>query len=295
MKAKKLNIERIPESQLILNDDLSVYHLGVRGEDIADTVIVAGDPERIPIISKKLDNVRFRHSGREFVVHTGRLGNKEVTVLSTGIGVDNIDIVLNELDAAVNIDPQTRMPMKEKRVLDIIRIGTCGALREDISVGTPIASAYAIGYDGLPWHYDAEIEADEQAISEAFIAHTQWDSKLAQPYCARASTELLNHLAGDMLHGITITANGFYGPQNRSLRLPLSDNTRMERIRSFSHSELNATNFEMECAGIYALSGMLNHRALTTCVVLANRYREEFASQPEKEVNNLIDNILSRL
>lgn len=295
MKATHLVDRAIPESQLILNPDGSVYHLGVTGDKIADTVLVVGDPERVPTISAKLDRITYRRVGREFVVHTGVLGQREVTILSTGIGVDNIDIVLNELDAAVNIDPVTRTPRAQLRSLDIIRIGTCGSLREDISVGTPIASAYAIGYDGVPWHYASEHEADEAEIAEAFKAHTQWPDELSSPYCAKANDELLIRFADDKVKGITMTANGFYGPQNRSLRLPLADDSRMERIRAFSAKGLNATNFEMECAGIYALSSLLGHRALTCCVVLANRYREEFSSDPAKEVNNLIDNILDRL
>lgn len=295
MKATRLHTAAIPESQLILNGDGSVYHLGITGEHIADTVLVVGDPERVPNITRRFDSVHYRRAGREFVVHTGRVGEREVTVLSTGIGVDNIDIVINELDAAVNIDPVTRMPKTTLRQLDIIRLGTCGALREEISVGTVIASAYAIGYDGVPWHYGAQPEADEIAMSDAFVRHTSWPDVLAKPYCAKASDDLLKRYAADFIKGITITANGFYGPQNRSLRLPLADDERMERIRSFDFPPYKATNFEMECAGIYALAGMLNHRPLTACVVLANRYREEFSDHPQKEVNALIDKVLSHL
>lgn len=295
MKARHLNSSPIPESQLILNSDRSVYHLGITGDAIADTVIVVGDPERVVKVSRKFDSVHYRRAGREFVVHTGRLGSKEITVLSTGIGVDNIDIVINELDAAVNIDAATRTPKSKTRSLDIVRLGTCGALREDIEIGTIIASAYAIGYDGVPWHYDLAPEEDEIAMSTAFQAHTGWPDYLATPYCAKASTKLLALYAQHCLHGITVTANGFYGPQNRSLRLPLRDPLRMERIRNFSSAGLNATNFEMESAGLYALSGMLNHNPLTLCVVLANRYREAFSSDPESATNTLIDNFLSQL
>lgn len=295
MKAKRLHSESIPESQLILNADGSVYHLGITGEQIADTVIVVGDPERVPNITRRFDSVFYRRAGREFVVHTGRVGQREVTVLSTGIGVDNIDIVINELDAAVNIDPATRAPREKLRQLDILRLGTCGALREEIEVGSVIASAYALGYDGVPWHYAAEPDPEESALMEAFITHTAWPQQLARPYCAKASSPLLDQFARDYIHGITVTANGFYGPQNRSLRLPLADSGRMERVRSFAFGDYKATNFEMECAGIYALAGMLNHRALTTCVVLANRYRERFSKDPQHEVNSLIDKTLSHL
>lgn len=295
MKATHLNKNRIPESQLILNADGSVYHLGLRGEDIADTVIIVGDPDRVPKISVRFDTVRFRKSGREFVIHTGSLRGREITVVSSGIGVDNIDIVLNELDAAVNIDPVTRQPRENLRHLNIVRIGTCGALREDIPVGTFIASAFAFGYDGLPYHYSCAFDSEEQKLAAAFQTHCNWDQRLAQVYCVRAGSQLLQTVGADMVHGITVTANGFYGPQNRSLRLPLFDPERMEKVRTFEHEGMRTVNFEMECSGIYALSGALEHQALTTCVVLANRYLEAFSSDPEMEVNKLIDKVLSRL
>lgn len=295
MKAKRLQSAAIPESQLILQKDGSVYHLGVRGEDIADTVLIVGDPERVPIISALFDSIRLRKENREFVIHTGAWQGQAITVLSSGIGVDNIDILINELDAAVNIDPDTRTPRSDLRSLRLIRIGTCGSLREDIPVGSFIASAFAIGFDGVPWHYLGEMDQEEAEMAAAFRSHTQWAEELARPYCARADQDLLEHIGAGMVQGVTLTANGFYGPQNRSLRLPLSDDQRMERVRSFSHAGWKASNFEMECAGIYALSGMLGHRALTCCVVLANRYREEFSSDPESSIKGLINIVLSRL
>ena len=220
---------------------------------------------------------------------------KEITVLSSGIGVDNIDIVINELDAAVNIDPKTRLPRSKKRILRLIRLGTTGALQKDIPVGTRIASAYAIGYDGVPWHYDVSMLADEERIAKAFIEHTNWPQELASPYVAKADKVLLHTIGEGMVHGITVTANGFYGPQNRALRVPLRDAERMDQMRSFQTSEHRLTNFEMECAGIYALGSMLSHRVLTCCVVLANRYNEEFTTDPAKAVESLIDAVLGRL
>lgn len=295
MKARHLNSNFIPESQLILNDDGSVYHLGVTGDQVADTVLIVGDPDRVPIISKRFDSIEFKKSGREFCIHTGRVGKKRVTVLSTGIGVDNIDIVMNEIDAAVNIDPVSRMPVSSLRQLRMVRLGTCGSLRADIPIGTTIASSYAVGFDGVPWHYDMEMEKEERELAEAFQEHTSWPNELAKPYCAKADKLMLNNIGQGMVHGITMTANGFYGPQNRSLRLPLNEKDRMDRIRSFNHGQLNATNFEMECAGLYALGGLLGHRMLTCCVVLANRYNEEFTKDLSKAVDHLIDAVLERL
>ncbi|MCH2199527.1 MAG: nucleoside phosphorylase [Flavobacteriales bacterium] len=295
MKARRSLSDRIPESQLILQPSGAVYHLGVTGDQIADTVLIVGDPDRVPVISKRFDSIQHKVAGREFVIHTGRIGKKEITVLSSGIGVDNIDIVINELDAAVNIDPKTRLPRSKKRILRLIRLGTTGALQKDIPVGTRIASAYAIGYDGVPWHYDVSMLADEERIAKAFIEHTNWPQELASPYVAKADKVLLHTIGEGMVHGITVTANGFYGPQNRALRVPLRDAERMDQMRSFQTSEHRLTNFEMECAGIYALGSMLSHRVLTCCVVLANRYNEEFTTDPAKAVESLIDAVLGRL
>ncbi len=295
MKAVRLNNQRIPESQLILSEHFNVYHLGIRADHIADDVIVVGDPERVGRITARFEEIEFISRQREFHVHTGIFRSKRITVMSTGIGVDNIDIVINELDAAVNIDPLTRKPRGERRRLNIIRLGTTGALRPEITIGTKIASAYAIGFDGVPWHYDLEMEEDEKEIALAFSGQTDWPPELAKPYCAKADPELLHTIGADMTQGVTITANGFYGPQGRSLRLPLKHASLIDRIRAFQHRSYHATNFEMECAGLYALSSALEHRVLTCCVVLANRYNEKFTEDPLKAVDALIDQVLERL
>lgn len=295
MKVNRFNTGFIPASQLILRPDNSVYHLGVQGSDIADTVLVVGDPERVPLISGRFDFIDRKISGREFVIHTGVYKSKPVTVLSTGIGVDNIDIVINELDAAVNVDPITRRVNEQMRTLNIIRLGTCGALREDVPIGTVVASTYAIGYDGVPWHYGAEMTSLESELTARFELATNWPNVFAKPYCAACDEGLLRRIGHDFEHGITFTANGFYGPQNRSVRLPLRDDSMMDKLRTIECHGYRATNFEMECAGIYALASMLGHKALTCCVVLANRYAEQFTIDPEKEVNRLIDAVLERL
>lgn len=295
MKAEGLNNKRVPETQLILTEQLNVYHLGIRGDHIADDVIVVGDPERVGRITARFDEIEFISRQREFHVHTGIYRSKRITVMSTGIGVDNIDIVVNELDAAINIDPLSRKPRKEQRKLNIIRLGTTGGLRPDIPIGSKIASAYAIGFDGVPWHYDISMEDDEKDLALAFSGQTNWPAELAKPYCAKADHELLHTIGEGMIHGVTITANGFYGPQSRSVRLPLSHPDLLERIRTFEHKGFRATNFEMECAGLYALSSALEHRVLTCCVVLANRYNEKFTEDPLKAVDALIDQVLERL
>jgi uridine phosphorylase len=295
MKVNRYNTGFIPASQLILRTDNSVYHLGVKGSDIADTVLVVGDPDRVPMISSRFDFIDRKISGREFVIHTGVYQSKPVTVLSTGIGVDNIDIVINELDAAVNVDPITRQVNNQLRTLSIIRLGTCGALREDVPIGTVVASTYAIGYDGVPWHYGGEMTSREAEVAARFELATNWPDLFAKAYCAECDEELLQRIGHDFEHGLTFTANGFYGPQNRSVRLPLRDDSMMDKLRTIECHGYRATNFEMECAGIYALASMLGHKALTCCVVLANRYAEQFTIDPEKEVNRLIDAVLERL
>lgn len=295
MIANRTNTDFVPASQLILNEDNSLYHLGLKDEHIADTVIIVGDPDRVEMISNRFDSVEFKIEQREFKTHTGALRGKKLTVISTGIGVDNIDIVINELDAAVNVDPKTRKPKSKLRSLRLIRLGTCGALRKDIPLGTPIASAFAIGMDGVPWHYDMKMTPEEEVVANAFVAHTKWRSTLADPYCAKADKLMLNNIGAGMIHGITVTANGFYGPQGRSVRLKTSDSEWLEKLSNFEVNDVQASNFEMESAGIYALGSALGHRVLTCAVALANRQGEVFTKDPQKAVEGLIDLVLSRL
>ncbi len=284
------------ESELILRPDNSVYHLGVKGEDIADTVIIVGDPERVSLISKKFDSIRVTKFSREFCIHTGIISGVELTVVSTGIGVDNIDIVVNELDAAVNIDPLTRKVNSTLRKLKFLRLGTSGALRPEIKLHDIVCSSAAIGMDGVPHFYEFNFSEEELSLVRKFKAEVKWPDLLAEPYAVFASSELLDQFLGVYNHqGITITANGFYGPQNRELRGKLRFTELENSYRSFSYKDKLVTNFEMETAGIYALSKMLGHEHLTLCVILANRANKEFSEDPSTAVNFLINSVLDTL
>ncbi len=289
------NDQPIPESELILNADGTLYHLHVKNEHIADHVIVVGDPGRVATISNKFDSVEHKIESREFHTHTGYYQGTRITVISTGIGVDNIDIVVNEIDAAVNIDLETRIPKKETRSLNIIRIGTSGAMHEDIPVGSTVASVYAFSFDGVPWFYTPQMSRVELEMQEKFIAAMNFEQPLAKPYFVAADPQLVEKLTEGMFHGITATANGFYGPQGRTLRLRLSNPKMEEQFRTFRFKNFRITNFEMESAGLYALAAMLGHKSLTVCTILANRYRKEFSKNAKLEINNLIDTVLNRL
>ncbi|MEJ6680587.1 MAG: nucleoside phosphorylase [Flavobacteriales bacterium] len=284
------------ESELILRPDKSVYHLGVKGEDLADDIIIVGDPDRVAVVTSRFDSVRFSTASREFCIQTGEYNSKEISVVSTGIGVDNIDIVINELDAAVNINPDTRLVNKSLRKLSFLRLGTSGALDPKIKLHDIVCSAAAIGMDGVPHFYDFEFSQDELAMADSFSKDCEWPDKVASPYAVMASKHLLDKFEGVYNHrGITITANGFYGPQNRELRGRLRYPEMEERYRAFSSHGMNVTNFEMETAGIYALSKMLGHSHLTLCVILTNRINKEFSSNPEEAVNLLINKALDSL
>ena len=295
MKAKTLpaNI-RIAETELILRADGSLYHLGILPEHVADKVIIVGDPDRVEVISALFDTVEHRIHNREFVVHTGIFQGKRITVVSSGIGVDNIDIVINELDAAVNVDLNTRLPKEQLRSLEIVRIGTSGTLHADIAPGTFIASAFAFGLDGVAHSYDSSYTETEQRLvnqlSQQF-EHLQNNKGL---YAVQGDSALLDRIAHDCIQGITATANGFYGPQGRSVRLRSLMQEQIDQYSSFQFEGVRLTNFEMECAGIYALSSMLGHRALTICAILANRATKEFHKNPSTSIESLIRLVLQR-
>ena len=286
--------QRISKSELILNSDGSVYHLQLKRDDIADTVIIVGDPDRVEQISARFDNVEFTKRVREFCTHTGSLNGTRITVISSGIGVDNIDILINELHAAVNIDHESRTMRSERRDLRIIRLGTSGTFQKDIPIESFVSSAYAIGTDGVPWHYECEMTPDEEEMAVAFQAHTHWPAKFSAPYCSAADEGLLQ-LLDFAQTGITLTANGFYAPQQRLVNVPLAHPELLELYQTFSNSGLRMNNFEMECAGIYALSSMLGHKAVTVCAILANRALGEFSENPSEVVDKLISLTLSRL
>jgi uridine phosphorylase len=286
---------RIPESELILNSDGSVYHLHLRNEHIADRVILVGDPGRVDQVAQFFRTIDFQANNREFKTVTGSYMGTRFTVLSSGIGTDNIDIVVNELDAAVNIDPQSRLPRDLKRSLNLVRIGTSGALQGGIEVDSFVVSSFALGLDGLLYYYDFQLTDNEIDISKKLNQHLNWDSNLARPYVIAADQMLLDKLGHDMHQGITATATGFYGPQGRELTVKLKNQHMHDRFRSFEHHGWRITNFEMESSALYALGRMLGHRCCTCCAIIANRVTKEYSQDYKPVIDDLIKTVLDRL
>lgn len=288
-------MQPIGESELIINKDGSIFHLHLLPNEIADTIILVGDQDRVEVVSSFFDTIEVKKQNREFKTHTGTFKGKGISVISTGIGTDNIDIVVNELDALANIDLKTRLPQTEHKQLNFIRIGTSGALQGDIPVDTPVASEMAIGFDGLLNFYANRDSISNTEIEQAFKIACNWNPQLASPYFVRSSNKLLTKVAYDMRKGMTISAPGFYGPQGRVLRLPVQDNDINTKITNFSFNNKHITNYEMECSAIYGLSKLLGHNALTICCIIANRIRKEYSKDYKPVVKNLILTILERL
>ena len=288
-------MSKLEASELTLDKNGRVYHLGLGAGDVADTVILVGDQDRVKFVGSFFDSVRFEMQNREFCTLTGIFKGKELSVISTGIGTDNIDIVLNELDAVVNINLATRTENPEKKSLNLIRIGTCGGLQESISTGSHIISKYAIGLDGVANFYQIPYSEDEKQAVKNFVEVSGWNSQLNTPYLKKSSDFLFNLLKPDMVEGITITANGFYGPQGRAIRIPLSLPDFKNSIRKFSWNGTPVTNLEMETSALYALSDALGHNAVTVCLVLANRYNNTFEPNYSQKMGDLIQLVLSRL
>lgn len=287
--------QQLAETDLILNRDGSLYHIHLKEEHIADNVIVVGDQGRVKQISKHFDSVEVKIQNREFVTHTGRFGKTRITVLSTGIGTDNIDIVINELDAAVNIDHQTRKPIEQLRKLNIVRIGTSGALQADIPVGSHVISEFGLGLDNLLQYYQYDFGPVEKELIEKIGQHLSWGSAIQTPYVTKASGALFQKLKEGMIPGITATAPGFYGPQGRRLRLPPKDSEINDKLQSFSYKHYRITNFEMETSALYGLGNMLGHNCCTCCSIIANRIRQEYSKDYHKDVDRLIQTVLDRL
>lgn len=288
-------MQKIAESELILNPDKSIYHLKLHLHQIADTIIVVGDPGRVSLISSYFDKIEHQVSNREIVTHTGILNNKRLTVLSTGMGTDNIDIVLNELDALVNIDLETRTIKKEKKSLNIIRIGTSGAMQKDIPVDSFVLSEYGLGLDGLLNYYDFKPSIYEKELVTKFYNQTEYLSTFAEPYFVKGSIDLFNLFKSDCFTGITATAPGFYGPQGRVLRIPLKEKQLNEKLNLFKDGNLRVVNFEMETSALYGLSRILGHNACTVCAVIANRFSNEFSKDYKSTVKKLIELVLYKL
>mgnify|MGYP001150224537 CR=1 FL=1 len=285
---------KISESDLIINPDGSIYHLNLLPGDIAQTVITVGDPDRVGEVSKYFDKIELKKGKREFITHTGYVGKKRVTVLSTGIGTDNIDIVFNELDALVNINFETREIKKELTSLNIIRVGTSGAVQPDIPMGTILASSYGLGMDALMNYYLQQLPGDEQILMDDIKAHFG-HLKNINPYLTAASETLLNTIGKDMAKGITITAPGFYAPQGRIVRAKNAVPDFIGQINSFKSNQHRITNLEMETAGIYALAKVLGHNAISVNAILASRVNFEFSKEPNKIVAQAIKMVLERI
>ena len=286
---------RIPESELILNPDGSVYHIRLKPADLADDVIVVGDQGRVEAISSHFEQIDCKIQNREFVTHTGWYKGNRITALSTGIGTDNIDIVINELDALVNIDLEKRTIRESRKSLNIIRIGTSGALQGDIPVDSFVASTHGMGFDGLLNYYAGRDLCDEAEVAQAFMKHSGWLNGLPYPYVVKASDQLMNRIASDMQKGITATAPGFYGPQGRQLRLAPAMNDLNEKLGSFRHGEHRVTNFEMETSALYGLGKLLGHECLTVCAIIANRVARQYSKDYHPVIERLILTVLERL
>jgi len=285
----------IRQSELILNPDGSIYHLNLKPENIATNIIFVGDQDRVDKISKYFDTIEFTTQKREFKTTTGTLKNKRISVISTGIGPDNIDIVLNELDALVNIDLETRKPKEKLTKLNIVRIGTSGSLQKDIPIDSIVLSSHALDLNGLLHSYQID-EICYPEIENAFVKHTNWSSKKSHPLVISNSEELAAKLASEKIHqGITATAGGFYGPQGRVLRLALQDDDLNHKIDSFQFNGNRITNLEMETSAIYGLSKLLGHNAVSMNAIIANRADGSFSENPGKIVSDLIKYTLEKL
>ena len=286
----------IPASQLALNSEGAIYHLNLHPDQLADDVILVGDPGRVDMIASFFDKIEVQRQNRELVTRTGYFNGKRITVLSTGMGTDNLDIVMNELDALANIDLKTRTPKDGHRTLNLIRIGTCGALQPDIPVDDSyVATRYAIGLDGLIYFYGKHDEVCDNALRDAFIKQMDYPKDLPMPYAVEGSKELFDRLAEGYTQGITATAPGFYGPQGRMLRMPLAYPENNHKIEAFDYQGWRVCNFEMESSALYGLGKMMGHNCLTICVVVANRVTEQFATEYHPYVKKLVLNTLERL
>lgn len=290
-------MDPIKSSELITNADGSIFHLHILPTDLADTVILVGDPGRVEMVASFFDDVELKKSNREFCTVTGHCHGRRVSVLSTGIGPDNIDIVMNELDALANIDLKTKEIKSEKKSLNIVRIGTSGSVQADIPVGSYVISEKSIGCDGVLRFYGHHAEVCDRAFEDAYMSHCRWSDEVARPYVVTASPSLVArlHTEGRTIKGVTLTAVGFYGPQGRVLRLPLTMPGINDRITSFRYDHYRVTNYEMESAAITGLSAMMGHHATTVCLIIANRMTGDALSDYHDKMRQLVGYTLERL
>lgn len=287
-------MSKISETNLILNEDGSVYHLNLLPRHISDTIITVGDPSRVYRVSQYFDDIEFEMNQREFITHVGTFKGKKITVISTGIGTDNIEIFFTELDALVNVDLKTREPKSRKKKLKVIRIGTSGALQEDIPLGAHLVTDYAVGLDNLMAFYDLPVDDFEAAIADDIQKKT---SLPFTPYVVRGSEVLRKQFGGDMIVGNTVTTPGFYGPQGREVRIPIKYPRLLEELNYYHNksSDFWLTNFEMETAGYYAMARLLGHEVLSVNAIIANRVKNKFSKQPHKVIDALIKKVLDQI
>jgi uridine phosphorylase len=286
---------KIEPSELIINPRGAIYHLDLRPEEIGDTIITVGDPSRVEKVSKYFDNIEHKSIHREFVTHTGRIGNKSISVISTGIGTDNIDIVMNELDALVNINFQERLHNKEKNTLKIIRIGTAGSLQSHVGIDSFVASTHGVGLDNLLHFYRFQNSEEELEIGRSLSEHIHLNPNLSSPYVFRASAFLLARFAEKCHAGLTITCPGFYGPQGRVLSMGLSMPSINDELTSFRLGNHQILNYEMETAGIYGLSALLGHQCISLSAIVANRITKQFSTDAENTIDRLIRQTIERI
>ena len=285
-----------PESELIINSDGSCFHLHLRPEQLADRVVLVGDPARVNTVAAHFDSFECEVSSREFHTITGMYKGKRITCQSHGIGCDNIDIVMNELDTMANVDYATRIEKPEHRTLTCVRIGTCGGLQPYTPTGCFVASVKSIGFDGLLNYYAGRNDVCDLALEEAFKKHMQWDPIKGSPYVAVADAGLTDQIAqDDMVRGYTISCGGFYGPQGRELRAPVADPKQNEKVATFEYDGMHICNFEMESSALAGLASLLGHRAMTCCMVIANRYAKEMNTEYKSSIDTLIEKVLDRI
>ena len=288
-------MRQISPDQLPVNADGSIFHLHLKPEHLADKIVMMGDPERVPVVAAYFDSIEYDGQSREFRTITGVYKGKRITALSHGIGCDNIDIVMTELDALANIDLQTREVKKDFRQLTLVRIGTCGGLQPFCPIGAYVVSEISMGMDGLIFFYEKGESLANEELSRQFTEHTQWNSSLAKPYFVSSDKELSDRIGYDMVKGITISASGFYGPQGRHVRLGLSRPDMNKRIESFEFKGLKIANYEMEGAALAGLAGLMGHRALTICLVVAGRYSGGMNTDYKGSFDGLIQKVLERV
>ena len=290
-----MNNKILEETELILNSKGQIYHLGVVPGEVAEKIILVGDPERVKMVSRHFDKFELKTSNREIFIHTGTYKNKRISVISTGMGPDNIDIIINELDALINIDFATRTEKKKKTSLDIIRVGTSGSLQENVEVGNFVVSTYGIGIDGLMNFYGFRNDICDLDIEEEFVKYTSWNKSLGHPYIVSGSEKLLKRFDKTFKKGFTITAAGFYGPQGRQIRLEPAFPKLIERYSKFSYYGERIVNFEMETSALYGLGKALGHETMTACLIIANRISKEFCKDYNKKMDELITKVLDNI